>query len=301
MQGIEQNFDYLVDTAIRRVRQASRNNTYVHSANLAAAGLHQLGYERQAAQAFQIAQVPVGMSDFGIGTVGGTIKAITNPIDTVRGAYSAGHEAGTYLTSNTVGEVAADAASAASAYGSRLVASAAGIASGTPGSGHAFGYQSAEIASVVLPALKSAQTVSMLGRLGAAESGVWKLNPLERGRRIEQAFGHNLPGNFPTIDRFENGIATSIKSIDLDAAAYQSRFTLTRTLNGYVDKVADFQGRTWAGVRIRGQDITARALDLAIPHSGSAAQQAIIGQTVKYGASHGVTVNVITFSPMRWD
>ncbi|MGR3313278.1 hypothetical protein [Roseovarius indicus] len=64
-----------------------------------------------------------------------------------------------------------------------------------------------------------------------------------------------MPGNFPVIDKFENGLATSIKSIDLDAATYQSGATLTGTLNGYVDKVAGFQGKTWAGVRIRGQDI----------------------------------------------
>lgn len=95
------------------------------------------------------------------------------------------------------------------------------------------------------------------------------------------------------IDRFENGLATSIKSLDLNAAAYQSTSTLSRTLTGYVDKVAGFQGRTWAGVRIRSQDITGRALDLAIPSSGSATQQAIISRTVEYGASRGVTVNVI--------
>ena len=123
----------------------------------------------------------------------------------------------------------------------------------------------------------------------------YELDPFERGRQIEQALGHNLPSNFPTIDRFSNGLATSIKSLDLDAAAYQSTSDLNRTLKGYVDAVAGFQGRTWAGVRIRPQDITGRALDLAIPHSGSAAQQAIINQVVQYGASRRVTVNVIPF------
>lgn len=129
----------------------------------------------------------------------------------------------------------------------------------------------------------------------APESGVWELTPFERGQQIEQALGHNLPSNFPVIDRFENGLATSIKSIDLDAATYQNGATLARTLGGYVDKVADFQGTTWAGVAVRGQSITGRALDLAIPNSGSAAQQAIINQTVTYGASRGVSVNVIVF------
>ncbi|MGH6613388.1 LysM peptidoglycan-binding domain-containing protein [Sphingomonas sp.] len=145
-------------------------------------------------------------------------------------------------------------------------------------------------------AIARGAVVTRVGQfLRPAESGVWKLNPFTRGQQIEQALGHNLPGNFPVIDKFENGLATSIKSLDLDAATYQSGSTLTRTLNGYVDKVAGFQGRTWAGVRIRPQDVTGRALDLAIPHSGSAAQQAIISQTVKYGASRGVAVNVIHF------
>jgi hypothetical protein len=151
------------------------------------------------------------------------------------------------------------------------------------------------IAGVAVGGVIAARTV--VGRLGAVgvESGVWKLNPLQRGQQIEQALGLNLPGNFPVIDRFENGLATSIKSLDLNAAAYQSTSTLSRTLSGYVDKVARFQGRTWAGVRIRSQDITGRALDLAVPHSGSVAQQAIINQAVTYGASRGVTVNVIPF------
>jgi hypothetical protein len=129
----------------------------------------------------------------------------------------------------------------------------------------------------------------------SAKSEVWRLDPFARGRQIEQALGHNLPSNFPVIDRFENGLATSIKSLDLDAATYKSSATLNRTLTDYIDKVAEFKGRTWAGVRIRPQDISDRALDLAIPHSGSAAQQSIIEQAVKYGTSRGIAVNVITF------
>ena len=107
--------------------------------------------------------------------------------------------------------------------------------------------------------------------------------------------GHNLPGNFPVIDRFENGLATSIKSLNLDSATYQNASTLNRTLTGYVDTVAEFQGRTWAGVRIRPQDVSGRALDLVVPHSGTAAQQTVINQTVQYGTSRGVIVNVIPY------
>jgi hypothetical protein len=124
---------------------------------------------------------------------------------------------------------------------------------------------------------------------------VWKLGPGPRGEAIEQAFGHNLPGNFPVIDRFNNGVASSIKSIDLDGASYLTGNTLGNTLTRYVDKVAGFNGRTWADQVIRSSDIKGRALDVVVPHSGSAAQQATLNQIIKYGSTKGVTVNVIPY------
>jgi RHS repeat-associated protein len=131
--------------------------------------------------------------------------------------------------------------------------------------------------------------------MGALE-GVWNLKPFARGVEIEKALGQNLPANFPVIDRFANGVATSIKSLDLQAASYQSASVLSRTVSGYVDQVAAFQGRTWAGVTVRGGDITGRALDLAVPQFGTAAQRAVLNQAVQYGASRGVAVNIITIS-----
>lgn len=107
-------------------------------------------------------------------------------------------------------------------------------------------------------------------------------------------FGGNLPRSFPTIDRFENGLATSIKSIDLSAPTYQSSTALTSRLTGYVDKVAGFNGATFDGVAVRSSDIAARGLDIAIPPGPvSAAQQAVLDQIVSYGATKGVAVRVV--------
>jgi filamentous hemagglutinin len=130
---------------------------------------------------------------------------------------------------------------------------------------------------------------------GNAGSGVWKLNPFARGKAIEQSLGMNLPGNFPTIDRFTNGVATSIKSLDLGAASYQSTSALSRTVTGYIDSVAGFNGVRWAGVNIQGSQIAGRALDLAIPSAGSAAQQQVLQRMIQYGQSVGVNVNVLVF------
>ncbi len=131
------------------------------------------------------------------------------------------------------------------------------------------------------------------GIKSAASSGVWNLTPTTRGQVIEQMLGQNLPRNFPVIDRWVNGVATSIKSLDLNAATYQNMTRLSQRLTGYIDKVAGFQGRTWAGVQVRG--VTGRVLELVVPNSGSAVQQSVINQAVQYGASlpRKVIVNVI--------
>ena len=93
-------------------------------------------------------------------------------------------------------------------------------------------------------------------------TSVWLIPPVIRGRFIERALGSNLPFNYPTIDRFANGVATSIKSIDLGAKTYQNLPTLAYTLRGYVDSVANWPGlaRPWSwapaipGYLIKGRD-----------------------------------------------
>jgi RHS repeat-associated protein len=133
------------------------------------------------------------------------------------------------------------------------------------------------------------------GLKGLAKANIWSMRAFKRGQVLEQMFGHNLPGNFPVIDRFANGIATSIKSLNLNAKTYQSASRLSRTLTGYVNKVASFNGRTWAGVTVRSGDITGRALDLIVPGSGSPAQRAAIQQAIQYATSRGVSLNLIIY------
>jgi hypothetical protein len=123
--------------------------------------------------------------------------------------------------------------------------------------------------------------------------GVWEQGPGPRGEAIEKMLGQNLPQNYPTIDRFENGIATSIKSVDLTDPTYLKVENLTRIGVGYVDKVAAFRGRRWAGVEIKAGDITGRGLDLAVPPGAATAeQQAALQRLVEYGRQRGVTVTI---------
>lgn len=131
-------------------------------------------------------------------------------------------------------------------------------------------------------------------RASPTTGGVWSLRPFARGVAIENALGRNLPYNFPVIDRFSGGVATSIKSIDLGAQTYQNVGKLQRTLTRYINAVAAFNGRTWGGAVVDRSSITGRALELAIPASGgNLLQQAVLQAAVQYGQSRGVKVIII--------
>ena len=63
------------------------------------------------------------------------------------------------------------------------------------------------------------------GLLGAPQgpSPIWKLGWGLRGQKFHELFGDpTFPSNYPVIDKIPNGVATSIKSIDLNAATYQN-------------------------------------------------------------------------------
>ncbi|SCL34136.1 hypothetical protein GA0074692_3754 [Micromonospora pallida] len=64
-----------------------------------------------------------------------------------------------------------------------------------------------------------------------------------------------------------------------------------------MDKVAGFAQNgasvSHGGTTITGSQVTGRALDLAVPRGGTAAQQAALNNIVQYGASRGVTVRII--------
>lgn len=135
------------------------------------------------------------------------------------------------------------------------------------------------------------EATSVVAQTVRASSGVWDLNPFARGQQIEQMLGGNLPRSYPVIDRFDSatGVATSIKSIDLNAATYQNAAALTSRLNSYVNSVAGFNGAHFADVPINAADITARQLQLAIPSGSiSAVQQAAINAAVARAQSMGV-------------
>ena len=123
-----------------------------------------------------------------------------------------------------------------------------------------------------------------------AAQSVWKLNPLQRGVAIENMLGRSpqLSQNFPVIDRFENGLATSIKSIDLGAASYQNINGLTSTVKDYVNTLANWQGARWANVTINASDIIGRKLLLAVPPDATQEQLDALEALTKWATTVGV-------------
>jgi len=82
---------------------------------------------------------------------------------------------------------------------------------------------------------------------------------------MEMRLGRTLHENFPVIDKIPNGIATSIKSIDLRAATYQNMATLINRLSKYVGEVSEFVGGELGEDVVEFSDIKGRAVEVAIP------------------------------------
>ncbi len=108
------------------------------------------------------------------------------------------------------------------------------------------------------------------GGATAAEqaSEAWTYGWARRGQYFDQLLRDgSLPVLFRTIDNFTDGVATSIKSIDLNAATYQDAARLTYRLNEYVDKLGDYEGGSLLTTTVKLSDISDRVLNLVVPKS----------------------------------
>ncbi len=129
-----------------------------------------------------------------------------------------------------------------------------------------------------------------------APSEAWKLGWAARGIYFSERLGANLPATFKTIDVFENGTATSIKSIDLNASTYQSAARLTSALNRYINKLAEYEGSALENLVITNADITSRTLNIAVPRGSVTSVQRIAIDAAKvYAERLGIRLIVTPF------
>jgi hypothetical protein len=136
----------------------------------------------------------------------------------------------------------------------------------------------------------------LVGGAAADEpSPVWQLGWAKRGQIINEKFGDSaFPPNYPVIDKIPDGVATSVKSIDLQAATYQNDISLANRLLKYVEDVRDFDGVVWSNLDIQANQITGRAVQLIVPKgSMTTLQRAIIDQVREIAKRSNRPVEII--------
>jgi len=129
---------------------------------------------------------------------------------------------------------------------------------------------------------------------------LWNDAPSERGFNYEKLKGANIGGNFPVIDDFRGdvGKATSYKTIDLSNEYYsenpdkpQNLTHLEGKLKDYIDKLENFNGRTWGGVEVPEGMIKEKVLCVGIPKGEAAeSQMAVMESCKKYASSKNVNL-----------
>ena len=92
------------------------------------------------------------------------------------------------------------------------------------------------------------------------------------------------------------GAVTSLKSVDLEAPGYQVQGkyvnALYNKLSRDVNKLAKFEGGTYGGIDVRGDEIISRTLTVIVPSLGTAEQHQVLRQVVQLGKQHGVIVKI---------
>ena len=132
----------------------------------------------------------------------------------------------------------------------------------------------------ILPDMTMVQRASSRAWLGASkrrndsgqgtdEYDIWSLSNLERGSKLRELLGANLPFRFPVIARFDSGTAAMIKSMDLTADSYQNKSGVEEKVMEYILKLQNFKGQEepWGakGIVIKGNEICNKKLILVIP------------------------------------
>ena len=138
------------------------------------------------------------------------------------------------------------------------------------------------------------RTSKIANRTVSIGDNVWKKGPAKRGEIIDDALGNNLGRNFPVIDKLENGVITSIKSMDLSAPSYQKSRDIYNKLKRDVDKLDEFKKQEWNNKSIRSNDYSSKRLEIAIPDMEITVEQRKGLEMIKeYTRNKGIETTII--------
>ncbi len=159
------------------------------------------------------------------------------------------------------------------------------------------------ILSGILPKIQISQTASVCiwagengvgGEIEEAEKTVWDMTNIKRGQAIRKLQGANLPFNFPTVASFNNGTATSIKSLNIDELYYKDAVSLEKKIASYVKKLEEFSGGSCGDVSINQNEMLNKELVLIIPETElSEEQQIVVDRCIQRAEARGIDLKVI--------
>ena len=121
---------------------------------------------------------------------------------------------------------------------------------------------------------------------------IWDLPIFPRGDAFDLLLGRNLPRTFKCFDRWENGVARSIKTMDLRLKWYQDPANILKTGRGCVRKIVNFNGASMKGIKIKADQISERVLRVGVHPEFTEAQESALKSLVTYGKQQGVKVEV---------
>lgn len=104
----------------------------------------------------------------------------------------------------------------------------------------------------------------------AEKNTVWSEANFKRGDLLQKEFSANLPKSYPTINRYEAGVVTSIKSIDLTNPSLENAFYLDARIANLAGQLAHFSGYQAKSANwptIKASDIKERKLLLIVPEN----------------------------------
>lgn len=125
-----------------------------------------------------------------------------------------------------------------------------------------------------------------------ANASIWELPNKQRGMKIEEIYGGNLPYDFPTIDIYDNAskTGTSIKSINLNSKTYQDKGNLKKKLMQYVDALA---GANSISYKQQNYEMSNKKLIVVIPKgSQNVDNSAVLEQIKSYADSKGIEITI---------
>ncbi len=124
---------------------------------------------------------------------------------------------------------------------------------------------------------------------------IWSRSNFERGRYFQDAYGANLPANYPGISGFDSDSIFSIRSLDLTAPGYRHESALHRELQREITLLQSFDGESLVreGLLTGPAELPAgRLLSLIVPENSPAAALAVLEAAAESAAALGIKVEI---------